>query len=85
MRSGEKKTKGAPDGVAMFEGLRDVVNDYNKCNSKEGGKCFVQWYERTNSEEKLLILAVVTPLMATVHSLPQAGEMVFLDASASQH
>ena len=78
-----KERKRAPDGVAMFEELKDVVNDHNKHHSKEGDKCFVQRYERTNREEKPLILTVVTPLMARVHSLPQAGEKVFLDASAS--
>ena len=78
-----KETKGAPDGVDMFEELEDVVKDYNERHSKEGGKCFIQRYERTARTEKPLILAIVTPLMAKVHSLPQAGEMVFLDASAS--
>ena len=31
----------------------------------------------------MLTLAIITLLMASVHSLSQAGEMVFLDASAS--
>lgn len=77
------ETKGAPDGVDMFQELEDVVNDYNKRHSRDGGKCAVQRYEKTACTERPLILAIVTPLMARVHSLPQAGEMVFLDASAS--
>ena len=78
-----KETKGAPDGVGMFEELENIIKDYNKRDSHNGGKCIVQRYERTACTEKPLILAVVTPLMARVHTLPQAGEMVFLDASAS--
>ena len=78
-----KETKGAPDGMGMFEELENIIKDYNKRHSHNGGKCIVQRYERTACTEKPLILAVVTPLMARVHTLPQAGEMVFLDASAS--
>ena len=78
-----RQTKGAPDGIDMFQELEDAVKDYNKRHSMEGGGCFIQRYENATCTEKPLILAVVTPLMARVHALPQAGEMVFLDASAS--
>ena len=58
------------------------MNNYNNNHSKDGGKCYLQMFKNVVDDDPL-ILDVVTPLMARVHSLPQAGEMVFIDASMS--
>ena len=66
----------------MFEKLKQLIHDYNKKNNIHGGSCCLQEYTH-GSDEKPLILTIVTPLMSRVHSLPQASEMAFLDASSS--
>ena len=53
-----------------------------KKNSTNGGSCCLQQYTCGNAK-KPLILTIVTPLMSTVHLLPQSSEMAFLDASSS--
>ena len=66
----------------MFEKLKEQIQDYNKRNSIRGGRCSLKEYT-SGKDEKPLILTIVTPLMSRVHSLPQASEMAFLDASQS--
>ena len=76
------RVKGPSNGQEMFKKLNKLIKDYNKTNSIHGGSCCLQEYTSGN-EEKPLILAIVTPLMSRVHSLPQASEMAFLNASSS--
>ena len=78
-----KKTKGAADGKEMFDQLEEAVNNYNNNHSKDGCKFYLQRFKNYVDDDPLIQLAVVAPLMARVHSLPQAGEMVFIDASGS--
>lgn len=80
--SWRERVKGPSNGKEMFEKLNQQIDNYNKKNGIHGGKCSLQEYTNEN-EEKPLILTVVTPLMSRVHSLSQASEMAFLDASQS--
>ena len=77
-----ERVKGPSNGQEMFEKLKEQIQDYNKRNSIRGGRCSLQEYT-SGKDEKPLILTIVTPLMSRVHSLPQASEMAFLDASQS--
>ena len=76
------RVKGPSNGQEMFEKVKQLIHDYNKKNNIHGGSCCLQEYTHGN-DEKPLILTIVTPLMSRVHSLPQASEMAFLDASSS--
>ena len=88
------KNHGKENGKEMFQKLEEIINDYNRNHSDEGGRAFIQHYEKgiSNKSEswdnrdidKPLVLAICTPLMARAHALlRQASEMVFCDSTAS--
>ncbi|GBC07784.1 hypothetical protein RclHR1_07690018 [Rhizophagus clarus] len=63
----------------MFIRLGSIVKDYN--NSGQG-KAALQEYDACNG--KAFILCIVTSLMCRVHEkISQAGELCYMDASAS--
>lgn len=81
----------------MFKKLADLITQYNNENKAEGGKAFLQVFEKSVDQEKSstwdpkvkicdtpLVLAICTPLIAQAHQMvQQAGELVFCDSTAS--
>jgi len=64
---------------SMFKRLEVVVKDYNNLGHK---KAVLQEYDAC--VRKSFILYIVTSLMSHVHEkIPQAGELYYMDASAS--
>ena len=41
--------KGASNASAMFDCLKEIVNYYNRNNTDEGGKCYLQRVDRNGS------------------------------------
>ncbi|CAB4435667.1 unnamed protein product [Rhizophagus irregularis] len=74
-----ENTLGSPNGKKMFERLGEVVENYNISGN---GKAVLQEF---NAEVgKSFILCIVTGLMCRIHeTVPQAGEICYMDASAS--
>jgi len=67
------------NGKLMFDRLAVVIEDYNKSGQ---GRAVLQQYDANTG--KAFILCVVTNLMAHVHEkILQAGEICYMDASAS--
>ena len=63
----------------MFERLAEVVKNYN---DSDQGKAILQAYDARIG--KAFILCIVTNLMSRVHKkVSQAGELCYIDASAS--
>ena len=63
----------------MFERLAITVENYNKSGQ---GRAILQEYDANT--KKSFILCIVTNLMARVHEkVRQAGEICYMDASAS--
>jgi len=74
-----KATLGSRNGESMFERLAEVVKNYN---DSDQGKAILQAYDARIG--KAFILCIVTNLMSRVHEkVPQAGELCYVDASAS--
>ena len=74
-----KNTLGDRNGKKMFERLAQVVEDYN---SSGNGRAVLQEYDAQIG--KAFILCIVTGMMCRVHEqIPQAGELCYVDASAS--
>jgi hypothetical protein len=70
---------GCFNGKRMFERLSKAVDDYNSSGS---GKAVLQEFDACT--KKAFILYVVTGLMSRVHEkVSQAGEICYMDASAS--
>ena len=87
------KHHGKENGKEMLQKLEEIINDYNKNQGDEGGRAFLQCYEKGLSDkseswdnrdtDKPLVLAICTPLMARAHEMVrQASEMVFCDSTA---
>ena len=77
---------GKESGEEMFTKLEDIVGQYNKKYSCEGGRTFLQRYisNASTTTSQPLVLAVCTPLMARAHELiRQAGEVTYYDSTAS--
>ena len=67
------------NGKLMFEHLAAIVEDYNRSGQE---RAIMQEYDARS--EKAFILCIVTNLMARVHEkVIQAGEICYIDASAS--
>ena len=65
--------------MKMFERLAEVVENYNRLGN---GKAVLQEYDARVG--KAFILCIVTSLMCRVHEkVSQAGELCYMDASAS--
>ena len=88
------KNHGEQNGEVMFEKLDVMIQQYNKEFGSEGGRAFLQKFERSidskseyipgKSIDTPLVLAVCTPLMARAHTLlQQAGELVYCDSTSS--
>ena len=78
-RKYRKTALGDRNGGLMFERLAEVVKDYNDSGQ---GKAVFQAYNAL--EGKAFILCIVTSLMSRIHEkVPQAGELCYVDASAS--
>ncbi len=78
-REYRKAVLGNRNGGLMFERLAEVVKDYNDSGQ---GKAVFQAYNAL--EGKAFILCIVTSLMSRIHEkVPQAGELCYVDASAS--
>ena len=62
---------GKESGEEMFTKLEDIVGQYNKKYSCEGGHAFLQRYisNASTTTSQPLVLAVCTPLMARAHEL----------------
>ncbi|CAB4444908.1 unnamed protein product [Rhizophagus irregularis] len=74
-----KNTLGSPNGKKMFERLGEVVENYNLSGN---GKAVLQEFDAEVG--KSFILCIVTGLMCRIHEkVPQAGEICYIDASAS--
>lgn len=70
---------GGQNGLSMFQRLKEEVNNYNSTGK---GRAVLQEYD-THSQ-KAFILCIVTNLMCRVHEkISQAGEICYVDASAS--
>ncbi len=81
----------------MFIKLEETIKEYNQENGSEGGRAFLQKFERSIDGKMQkwedtpgegintpLVLAVCTPLMARAHAMiQQAGELVYCDSTAS--
>ncbi len=94
-RKWRRKNHGERNGKAMFTKLEEIIKEYNQENGSEGGRAFLQKFERSIDgkmqkwEDKPgegidtpLVLAVCTPLMARAHAmLQQAGELVYCDST----
>ena len=74
-------TKGPSNEDVMFDHLEEFINNYHNANDMQIGKWFLQRYHKDNSKEEPLIISICTPMMTRVHTLRQAGEMAFMDAS----
>ena len=81
------KNHGERNGEGMFTKLEEMVGAYNAEKGGEGGKAFLQRFEKKINDEAIdtpLVLAICTPLMARAHAtLMQAGELVHCDSTAS--
>ena len=74
-----KVALGSRNGESMFGRLTEVVKNYNDSGR---GKAVLQAYDARVG--KAFILCIVTNLMSRVHEkVPQAGELCYIDASAS--
>ncbi|PKB99211.1 hypothetical protein RhiirA5_462455 [Rhizophagus irregularis] len=74
-----ENTLGSPNGKKMFERLGEVVENYNLLGN---GKAVLQEFDAEVG--KSFILCIVTGLMCRIHEkVPQAGEICYMDASAS--
>ncbi|CAG8747131.1 8318_t:CDS:2, partial [Funneliformis caledonium] len=74
-----KATLGNRNGESMFERLAGDIKNYN---DSDQGKAILQAYDTRIG--KVFILCIVTNLMSRVHEkVPQAGELCYVDASAS--
>ncbi|CAB4431977.1 unnamed protein product, partial [Rhizophagus irregularis] len=70
---------GSPNGKKMFERLAQVIESYNISGN---GRAVFQEYDAQAG--KSFILCIVTSLMCRIHErIPQAGEICYMDASAS--
>ncbi|CAG8481492.1 6050_t:CDS:2 [Scutellospora calospora] len=70
---------GCCNGKPMFERLSTIIEDYNTSGL---GKAVMQEYDANS--KNAFILCIVTNLMARVHEkIIQAGEICYVDASAS--
>ncbi|CAB4424043.1 unnamed protein product [Rhizophagus irregularis] len=70
---------GSCNGSKMFEHLAEVIEKYNNSSN---GRAIMQEYDKQAG--KAFILCVVTSLMCRVHEkILQAGELCYMDASAS--
>ncbi|CAB4444906.1 unnamed protein product [Rhizophagus irregularis] len=73
------ETLGSSNGGSMFKRLEVIVEEYN---NSDYGKAVLQEYD--SRVGKSFILCIVTNLMHRVHEkIPQAGELCYMDASAS--
>ncbi|CAG8844880.1 5295_t:CDS:1, partial [Gigaspora margarita] len=73
---------GAKNGKEMFSRLAKEVEEFN---TNEKGCAWMQPYIAPTSIEpgQPLVLVVITNLMKRCHSLQQAGELVYMDTTAS--
>ena len=72
-------TLGSRNGRKMFERLAETIENYNK---SDNGRAAMQEYD--SQAGKAFILCIVTSLMCRIHEkIPQAGELCYMDASAS--
>lgn len=70
---------GGQNGMSMFQRLNEVVDNYNKLG--QGCALFQEYNSQLGNA---FILCIVTNLMNRVHEkINQAGELCFIDASAS--
>ncbi|CAB5365351.1 unnamed protein product [Rhizophagus irregularis] len=70
---------GSRNGSKMFERLAEVIGKYKNLGN---GRAIMQEYDKQAG--KAFIHCVVTGLMCCVHErIPQAGELCYIDASAS--
>ena len=83
---------GPENGEKMFEQLETLIKAYNEEHGEEGGRAFIQRYEKQSvqttpektTSDQPLVLAICTPLMARAHRLVrQAGELVYCDSTSS--
>jgi hypothetical protein len=78
-RQYRENTLGSQNGAKMFGRLAEVVENYN---SSGNGRAVLQEYD--SRVGKAFILCIVTSLMCRVHEkVQQAGELCYMDASAS--
>ena len=96
-RKWRSKNHGEQNGEAMFIKLEETIKEYNQENGSEGGRAFLQKFERSIDGKMQkwedtpgegintpLVLAVCTPLMARAHAMiQQARELVYCDSTAS--
>ena len=86
---------GKGNGGEMFKKLEQIIHDYNTNNNQQGGRAYLQRFERKHGQstrentcpddyEQHLVLAICTPLMARTHQLiQQTSELVHCDSTAS--
>ena len=86
---------GKGNGEEMFKKLEQIIHDYNTNNNQQGGRAYLQRFERKHGQstwentcpddyEQPLVLAICTPLMARTHQLiQQTSELVHCDSTAS--
>lgn len=81
-----KKNLGVRTGKELFKELEKKINVYNDEHQQQGGKAIVQRFckNKEKGEDRPLILAICTPLMARVHEhVQQSKELIFIDSSSS--
>ncbi|PKY33800.1 hypothetical protein RhiirB3_453013 [Rhizophagus irregularis] len=72
-------TLGSHNGEKMFERLVEVIDHYNNSSN---GRAIMQEYDA--QAEKAFILCIVSSLMCRIYEkIPQAGEICYVNASAS--